>query len=127
MMDDNYCFACGEDNPIGLKLKFTLNENKDKIRTEFVPGREFQGYPDITHGGIISTVLDECMARLTIDTGIDAVTAKMTTKFRKSAKTGERLVGEARFIKRGTSRKTPQCFHGFHFSNLQFVTGLYGL
>ncbi|MCL5036099.1 MAG: PaaI family thioesterase [Chloroflexi bacterium] len=101
MTDDNYCFACGKENPIGLKLEFELIDDNDGIVTEFTPGREYQGYAGVTHGGIVFTILDECMARLVIGNGVNAVTAKMTTRFRKPAKTGEKLAGKAHFVKKG--------------------------
>ncbi len=80
--DDRYCFACGKENPIGLKLVF---EQQDGVFfTRFIPGKMHQGYKDFLHGGIASTVLDEVMARLLIDIhGLMVVTAKMEVRFRK--------------------------------------------
>ena len=45
---DNYtmCFACGRDNPIGLKLK--LQRDGEAVRTEFTPEEQHQGWPDLT-------------------------------------------------------------------------------
>lgn len=37
----------------------------------------------ILYTGIIATVLDEAMVKLAFELGINAVTAKMETKFRK--------------------------------------------
>ena len=59
--DDHYCFVCGEENPSGLHLKFSAN--KGKIQTEFIPRKIHQGYKNIVHGGIISTLLDEAMVK----------------------------------------------------------------
>ena len=53
---DQYCFACGRDNPIGLKLCFeSLAEG---VRADLIPIREYQGFADLLHGGIISTLLE---------------------------------------------------------------------
>lgn len=98
IVNDNYCFACGKDNPLGLHLEFTYCDNK--AITEFILSREFQGYSGIAHGGIITTVLDECMAWLAINDGLNVVTAKMITKFRKPALTGEKLICESRYVKK---------------------------
>ena len=51
------CFACGSENPIGLHMKFFL-EN-DVIVSELVLGQNFAGWENLVHGGIISTILDE--------------------------------------------------------------------
>jgi len=40
------CFACGEDNPIGLKLKVKWDGKTAK--TEFIPNKYHQGW-----GGIV--------------------------------------------------------------------------
>ncbi len=60
-MADEYCFACGEKNPIGLHLKFDFDGEKITTR-KFLP-REFEGYEGTAHGGIISTMLDETMCK----------------------------------------------------------------
>ena len=54
----NY-FGCGSSNPIDLRLKHRLEE--DHLVTEFVPRKEQQVWPDITHGGIITTLLYEVL------------------------------------------------------------------
>ena len=61
MTDDNYCFACGEQNPIGLRLKFDFDG--ERVTTEKILPREFQGYAGTAHGGILSTMLDEAMCK----------------------------------------------------------------
>ena len=60
-MCDAYCFACGEENPIGLHLKFDFDG--EKISTKKILPREFQGYEGTAHGGILSTMLDETMCK----------------------------------------------------------------
>ncbi|MBQ6005913.1 MAG: PaaI family thioesterase [Selenomonadaceae bacterium] len=60
-MADEYCFACGEKNPIGLHLTFDFDG--EKITTKKILPREFQGYDGTAHGGILSTMLDETMCK----------------------------------------------------------------
>ena len=64
---DHGCFGCGDDNPIGLHLRFAADG--DGVKASFVPGPEHQGFGDVVHGGIISTVLDEAMAWATATPG----------------------------------------------------------
>jgi uncharacterized protein (TIGR00369 family) len=83
------CFACGKDNPIGLKLQFRHEEGI--AQAEFCASDEFEGYPGIIHGGIISTLLDEAMAKAILHMGKKAVTAQLSTKLRKALTTGAKV------------------------------------
>jgi uncharacterized protein (TIGR00369 family) len=87
--DDGHCFVCGPKNPIGLKLDFSFDGKT--VRTEFVPGKEHQGYTDIVHGGIVATLLDEVMVKLSIALDMTAVTAQMDIRLRRALKTGEKI------------------------------------
>ncbi len=86
---DQMCFACGKHNPIGLKLEF--HEEQDTYRTTFTAGPEHQGYDGIVHGGIVSTLLDEVMARYLYAKGHNAVTARLDVRFKKPTPIGEPL------------------------------------
>jgi len=86
---NQWCFACGKNNPIGLKLEF--REEEDKYITTFIPGPEHQGYDGIVHGGIISTLLDEVMARYPYANGMNTVTARLEVRFRQATLVGQNL------------------------------------
>lgn len=100
--DDNYCFVCGEKNPSGLNLKFSLRDGK--ILTEFTPQKIHQGYKDIVHGGIISALIDEAMVQAALKNGIPAITAEITIRFKRPLMVGEKTIVEATIedIKRKT-------------------------
>lgn len=51
------CFGCSPDNPHGLQLIFT--EENDEIVSRWEPGVDFQGYFNILHGGIQAALMDE--------------------------------------------------------------------
>jgi uncharacterized protein (TIGR00369 family) len=91
--DDNHCFVCGEKNHYGLHLKFSLHEGK--ISSEFVPQKVHQGYKDIVHGGIISTIIDEAMVKAAIMQGVLAVTVEIGVRFKNPLMVGERVLIEA--------------------------------
>ncbi|MBE8951364.1 MAG: PaaI family thioesterase [Quinella sp. 3Q1] len=80
-MSDRYCFACGEENPIGLHLKFDFDG--ERVTTKKILPREFQGYAGAAHGGIISTMLDETMCKF-IDAKYHerAVTGRLEVRFK---------------------------------------------
>lgn len=91
-MDDDrnqWCFACGKLNPISLKLKF--EEQGETYISYFTPGPEHQSYDGVVHGGIISTLLDEIMARYPYSKGLNTVTARLEVRFRHPTPIGQQL------------------------------------
>ncbi|MDA8077872.1 MAG: PaaI family thioesterase [Nitrospiraceae bacterium] len=99
LSDDGHCFACGSRNPGGLRLVFRSEGGRQVA--EFVPLKSHQGFKDIVHGGIITTVLDEAMMKAALCRGIAAVTAEITVRFRQPLHVGDRSVIEAEIIKTG--------------------------
>jgi acyl-coenzyme A thioesterase PaaI-like protein len=77
------CFACGSENPIGLRLRFERVEGGARAR--FRPRPEHQGWDDMLHGGIILTLLDETLAYAALFTAGRAVTAEIQARLRKPA------------------------------------------
>lgn len=90
---DNLCFCCGSDNARGLHLAITYPV-KGEAETELVVPGWFSGWRNMTHGGLLSTILDEIMAHACIGIGgasESAVTAEMTVRFLKPVQTGSRI------------------------------------
>ncbi|MFU8796152.1 MAG: HAD-IA family hydrolase, partial [Dehalococcoidia bacterium] len=93
-----FCFACGQENPIGLKLRPV--HDGDEVTADFTPGQFHQGWDDATHGGILYTLLDELAFYAILCKGVDfAVTGRSDVKFRKVAPVNEPLRASARVIK----------------------------
>lgn len=93
---NRWCFACGPENPIGLKLTFT--EEEDKYMARFTAGREHQGYDGVVHGGIVSTLLDEIMARYPYAKGLTSVTARLEVRYRQPTPVGVELTVTGRVV-----------------------------
>ena len=91
------CFACGMDNPFGLKLKFV--QDGDSARAEFTISEHYEGWNGHVHGGILCTILDEAMA-YTFFPKTKGVTAKVEVRFRRPAPTGVPMVATARLTER---------------------------
>ncbi len=83
------CFVCGEQNKIGLKAKFFFNNGR--AVTEYIAERRFEGYKDIFHGGIISTLLDEVMIKALLSMDIYAMTVELNVRFHKIVTIGQKL------------------------------------
>ncbi|MCP4762160.1 MAG: PaaI family thioesterase [archaeon] len=78
-----FCFGCGQSNPIGLKLKFFLEDN-NQIVTEFTPTKWHSGWKNVTHGGIICAILDEAMGwTVTNVLKIKSVTKELKINFKR--------------------------------------------
>lgn len=105
LIDEDYCFCCGEDNPIGLHLKFRW-ENGEYV-TEFLPKKEHEGFAGIVHGGLLATVLDETMARMLWKMGKNVVTAELKVRLNKMAEPGVTLQVRARVVKE--TRRLIEC------------------
>ena len=82
---DGNCFVCGEKNADGLRLVFEIDDERKTLKTTFTADPVFQGYDGIVHGGILSTLLDEAMAKLVYEIGIPAVTASLEVRFKNPA------------------------------------------
>ena len=54
------CFACGTDNPIGLNL--TFYRLGDAVCSDITLEKIHEGWENMAHGGIVSTLLDEVMS-----------------------------------------------------------------
>jgi uncharacterized protein (TIGR00369 family) len=91
LRDNERCYVCGKKNPVGLKIDFKINAETRSISGSFTPSRDHQGYEGIVHGGILSSLLDEAMAKLAYSLGVPAVTAELTVKFKTPAAPGEGL------------------------------------
>lgn len=90
------CFVCGMENEVGLKAPFyVLDDNS--VATVVTFKNHQQSYPDRTHGGIVSTLLDELMGRALWITQPDmfGVTTTMTITYRKPVPLNEKIKARA--------------------------------
>lgn len=84
------CFACGPDNERGLRLRFQKSETGEMI-AEWIPESTTEGFDGIVHGGIVSTVLDEAMAKAVVAAEVEALTAELRVRFRRHVVSGSRV------------------------------------
>jgi acyl-coenzyme A thioesterase PaaI-like protein len=88
------CFACGQDNPIGLKIHFAVNDGECTGR--FTPTINHVGFSDTVHGGIVFAALDDVMANLLYLQNIKAYTAKCDIRYRKALRVGQEVLLSSR-------------------------------
>lgn len=98
LKDNGRCYVCGKKNPVGLAVDFVVNAEKRSIQARFTPSDHHQGFEGIVHGGVLSALLDEAMAKLAFSLGLQIVTAEMTVKFKTPANPGEELFITGRLV-----------------------------
>ena len=96
--DANNCFVCGPGNPIGLRIEFRMDD--DLCRASFCPGKDYIGYENMVHGGIIYSALDDVMANWLFLQGATAYTAKCEIRYRQPVAVGTRVDLAGWLIKR---------------------------
>ena len=102
--DDHHCYVCGELNPEGLKLKFTVEGQV--ISTVFTAEKRHQGYKDVLHGGIIGMILDEVMVLLPYRLhGTVVASGELTIRLLRPVPVGTRLVVRANFLGPGAANQ----------------------
>ena len=82
-LQKNYCFACGKDNPDGLRLRFTYDEERGCFVCQFRLGKRYTGPPGHCHGGIIATILDEAMGKVNRLRQVVALTSEIKVNYLK--------------------------------------------
>ncbi len=96
----NNCFACGMENPIGLKLQFVRKD--EEMICKFCLDSRYEGYPDIVHGGILSTIMDEAMAKILLDEDITAFTVNINVDFLRQVNVDKEYTVTSRINKRSS-------------------------
>ncbi len=91
----NPCFGCGGANPRGMRLAFDPDPERRRIVGRFRLGAEYQGGPGFIHGGIIATVLDEAMGKVSRFSDVHAVTAELTVEYLKPVRVDQEIRVEA--------------------------------
>ena len=100
---DKECFACGPENPHGLKMCF--ESNGGQIRSKVSMKQAFRGWSNLIHGGILSTMLDETMSWTVINfTRKFMLTRSMTVTFKKPVRVGA-VITVTGYIKEQSSER----------------------
>lgn len=96
--NSNYqgCFVCGKENQEGMKLDFLYDEKEDMVFTQYRFKDFMQGFSGLVHGGFLSMLLDEVMAKACLQKGLPAVTARFEVWFRKPVFVGEEMTFQGR-------------------------------
>jgi uncharacterized protein (TIGR00369 family) len=97
--ETNHCFGCGGANARGMHLTFEQDDAARRIRGVFRLSADYQGATGFIHGGIIATLLDEVMAKVSRFGGEHAVTAELTVEYKRPVPVDEDIVVEGWEVK----------------------------
>ncbi|MBI1743729.1 PaaI family thioesterase [Candidatus Acetothermia bacterium] len=94
------CYVCGQKNPLGLQMRFFIEDNEDNIvKAEFTPKENQLGYPGVVHGGVVSAIMDEIMGwPLTLLTKCLSVTTQLQIRFLKPVTIGQTYIVSAHAV-----------------------------
>ena len=86
------CFVCGRNNPAGLAMQF-YDDGADTVTGSIVMPEQYQGYPEIVHGGVLAAILDEVVGRTAMieDHHRFMMTVNMTLQYRKPVTVGSHI------------------------------------
>ena len=84
------CFACGPDNPIGLHIHYSV-DNDVVCTAEFTPGENHLSWENTVHGGIIYSALDDVTGNIPYARGLVAHTARCEVRYRQVLRAGQTI------------------------------------
>jgi uncharacterized protein (TIGR00369 family) len=89
----SWCYVCGKDNPLGFQIVFSTKNGR--VRAHYTPEVHRQGYLGVTHGGVLSTLLDETMAWVpTLTTGRMYITVELSVRYLRPFPVGKTMIVE---------------------------------
>jgi acyl-coenzyme A thioesterase PaaI-like protein len=89
---EHHCFACGTLNEHGLHLDLHLEPGRSWV--ELALDDRFQGWDEIAHGGIVTTILDEVMAWALVAEDHWGLTARLSVEFKAPVRIGQAIRAE---------------------------------
>src|SRR5215469_17360707 len=96
----NPCFGCGGGNARGMQLAFEADRSTERVIGRFRIGAEYQGAHGFIHGGIIATVLDEVMSKVSRFSDVRTVTAELNVEYLKPVPVDAELLVEGFQVRR---------------------------
>ena len=82
-----HCVVCWDRHPFGLQVEYRAI-GADAVEGQFGCGKFYEGYENVVHGGIVSSLLDGAMASCLLARGLEAYTVELRVRFRGAVATG---------------------------------------
>jgi len=81
------CVVCWDRHPVGLKVDYRVT-GEHTVEGTFGCGKFYEGYSNVVHGGIVSSLLDGAMASCILAKGLEAYTVELKIRYRSAVETG---------------------------------------
>ena len=88
------CVVCSPSNMRGLRLEFILSKD-GHVEASFGCDKTFEGYPNVLHGGVVSSLLDGAMTNCLFAHGYIAVTVELKVRFQHPVVVAEPITARA--------------------------------
>ncbi len=88
------CLICGQDNPVGLRLRYRVDERGAVAL--WTPAEHFQGFGGVIHGGVVLGLLDDAMWYAAYGQGGVTLTAEATVRYQARVAVGVPIVVSGR-------------------------------
>lgn len=85
VVEHPHCVVCGRENPQGFQIDYAIADD-GSASARWTPSMRWEGFKDIVHGGVLSTVMDEAMAKAVIAAGYAALTCELRVRFRHTVR-----------------------------------------
>ncbi len=98
--NSDHCFVCGRNNPHGLYMTF-FDDGQNTVISDYTVAESYQGYPGVVHGGVVASMLDEVVARVSMigDPHHFMMSVKLQIKYRHPVPTQTPLRIVGRIVK----------------------------
>lgn len=93
-----HCVVCWDRHPFGLKVPYQVID-EHTVEGRFPCGKSYEGYRDIIHGGVVSSLLDGAMANCILAKGLEAYTVDFRLRFRGPVMTGTEAVIRGQWLR----------------------------
>ncbi|MBN1638275.1 MAG: PaaI family thioesterase [Ignavibacteriales bacterium] len=110
--ENYFCFGCSPHNQMGLQMEFL--DNGSEIICEWQPKDYLQGYDNILHGGIQSTLMDEIASWFVytkLETG--GVTSRISVRYKRPVFTNKgkiKITAELKEVNKNLANITTKIF-----------------
>ena len=81
------CVVCSHTNGVGLGVSFTV-VGEGAVEARFGCEKEYEGYRDVIHGGVIASLIDGAMTNCIFARGNAAFTAELNIRFLRPVDVG---------------------------------------
>ena len=81
------CVVCWDRHPFGLKVCYQATW-EHTVEGHFACDRSYEGYADVIHGGIVSSLLDGAMVSCLLAKGLEAYTVDLRVRYKTAVSVG---------------------------------------